>query len=44
MKICAESINYSDDSSEESGMMQPRTAKIVKDFLQHSPYKEEVPD
>lgn len=44
MQICAESVNYYEDSSEESGMMQPRTAKIVKDFLEHSPYKKEVPD
>lgn len=44
MQIYAESVNYSEDSSEESGMMQPRTAKTVKDFLKQSPYKKEVPD
>lgn len=33
MKICAELVNYSEDSSEESEIMQLRNSKNGKGFL-----------
>lgn len=44
MPICAELVNYSEDSSKESGMMHSSTVKMVKEFLRHSLYEKEVPD